>query len=470
MNDEDMIKDESCWPEDLSVIMERSERWLDVKLLHKSRSGFNDVYRARRHGKWHVLKALKAEYRNNPIAIAQHRKEFEIGYSLSHPSIAAVTDLEDVPELGPCIVEEWVDGCTLSETMNQGHFNTCAALSIIDELLDVLDYLHHRQVIHRDLKPSNIMLTADGNHVKLIDFGVSDTASHAVLKGPAGTRRYAAPELLNGDSIDSRADIYSLGVIANEMNDDLDQNHTNLKRFALACCRSNPSDRPESAVSARDILHQRSNYKAWIAATIATIAIVTLLVIIAFIIKNKGEKTALISTAGTNAIMMAPPTDTAIATQPKKLKADHESDIEAVPHKSHAKAEPQTIVKQETPTGSNTLPPTFRYDILKRAQDQAQSLVTERQDKLIEIATIYSTAAKLMACKFFVKNIEDKIAADVFTLYENDATRDTALRYYMATDEGTQLMSEIRAQAHTTAKALAAERCPDLAPIFNDMK
>lgn len=76
-------------------------------------------------------------------------------------------------------------------------------------LLEVLNYVHSRQTLHRDLKPSNIMLTHDGQHLKLIDFGLSDTDSHVILKADAGTDGYMAPE--------GASDIYSLGCILREM-------------------------------------------------------------------------------------------------------------------------------------------------------------------------------------------------------------------------------------------------------------
>ena len=76
-------------------------------------------------------------------------------------------------------------------------------------LIDALSYLHSRQTQHRDLKPSNIILTDNGQYLKLIDFGLSDTDSHAILKAPAGTEGYMAPE--------GSSDIYSLGCILREM-------------------------------------------------------------------------------------------------------------------------------------------------------------------------------------------------------------------------------------------------------------
>ena len=70
-------------------------------------------------------------------------------------------------------------------------------------------YVHSRQTQHRDLKPSNIMLTHDGQYIKLIDFGIQETDSYSILKAPAGTEAYLAP--------DGPSDIYSLGCILREL-------------------------------------------------------------------------------------------------------------------------------------------------------------------------------------------------------------------------------------------------------------
>lgn len=78
--------------------------------------------------------------------------------------------------------------------------------------------MHQQQVVHRDVKPSNVMITHSGGYVKLIDFGLADTDSHAILKQPAGTLRYMAPEQAQLAQADVRNDIYSLGVILQEMN------------------------------------------------------------------------------------------------------------------------------------------------------------------------------------------------------------------------------------------------------------
>ena len=117
--------------------------------------------------------------------------------------------MEDVPEMGICIVMEWIDGITLehwSGSKTEGE-------AIFLQLLDAVHYIHAKQIVHRDLKPSNIMITHNGNHVKVIDFGLSDTDDFAILKQPAGTPGYISPEQIVSQQADIRNDVFSIGCI-----------------------------------------------------------------------------------------------------------------------------------------------------------------------------------------------------------------------------------------------------------------
>lgn len=81
-----------------------------------------------------------------------------------------------------------------------------------------MEYMHAKQIVHRDIKPSNIMLTHRGGDVKLIDFGLSDSETFCVLKIPAGTRGYIAPEQLQPNAVSSPStDIYSFGKVLEYM-------------------------------------------------------------------------------------------------------------------------------------------------------------------------------------------------------------------------------------------------------------
>ncbi|MBO7538756.1 MAG: protein kinase [Prevotella sp.] len=171
--------------------------------------GYSLLVRAKRHGRWWMLKGLKEPYRNDTVYQVLLQKEYEITSQLQHPMVASVFSLEEVEGLGLCIVMEWIEGQTLKEWLAQGKHTLKQRRHVADMLLEVLAYVQSRQTQHRDLKPSNIIITHDGLHLKLIDFGLSDTDSHAVLKAPAGTEGYMAPE--------GSSDIYSLGCILREL-------------------------------------------------------------------------------------------------------------------------------------------------------------------------------------------------------------------------------------------------------------
>lgn len=195
------------------------EQFSNVREFYSSASGYNRLFRCERYGKVHVLKALQPFYANSVLHEQALRKEFNIGYQLEHPHICHTLGWEQVSGLGNCILMEYIDGVTLKELMEQGRLTDSLAYKIIGELCEALSYLHNKQIIHRDLKPGNILITHNGNNVKLIDFSLSDCDDYDILKMPAGTRYYLAPEVLQTDgvSIDLRADIYSLGVVIGEM-------------------------------------------------------------------------------------------------------------------------------------------------------------------------------------------------------------------------------------------------------------
>ena len=172
-------------------------------------NGYSLLIRAKRHGRWWMLKGLKEQYRHDAVYQVLLQKEYEITSQLQHPMVVSVSSLEDVEGLGPCIVMEWIKGQTLREWLAEGHHTKKQRRHVADMLIEALAYVHSRQTQHRDLKPSNIMLTHDGLHLKLIDFGLSDTDSHAILKAPAGTEGYMAPE--------GPSDIYSLGCVLREL-------------------------------------------------------------------------------------------------------------------------------------------------------------------------------------------------------------------------------------------------------------
>ena len=144
-------------------------------------------------------------------------REAEAAGRLSHPGIVTIFDAGEEPETrAPYIVMEFVGGESLEKmlTRNDRKLPLATALQLTMELAEALDTAHCLGVVHRDLKPANILLTEDG-HAKIADFGVAKlNLAHQTAGGRAlGTPAYMSPEQLNGDMVDGRSDLFSLGVI-----------------------------------------------------------------------------------------------------------------------------------------------------------------------------------------------------------------------------------------------------------------
>lgn len=179
-------------------------------------NGYSRLFRAQRYGQWYMLKGLKPEYAADPQYTAMLAKEFALTVELNHPNIVRALNHEQDAVVGDCIVMEYVDGRTLDDFLKENPSQEVRKL-VVKELLFAMDYFHRKQVVHQDLKPSNILITHDGNHVKIIDFGLSDSRRFAILKEPAYTQSYAAPEQLSGDEVDNRTDIYAFGLILKQL-------------------------------------------------------------------------------------------------------------------------------------------------------------------------------------------------------------------------------------------------------------
>ena len=224
-----------------------------LEQMHSSEHGFCDLYRVNKLGRFRVLKCLKPEFRGNSVYEGLLRKDFEIGYALDHPNICQYYSLFRHDNLGNCIEMEWIDGRTLEELIIESRPSKDLQDKILDQLCDALSYMHSKQVLHRDVKPSNIIVTYKGDIVKLIDFGLSDSTSHSVLKIPAGTAIYTAPEVLKGSPADVRSEVYSLGLVIAS----LGNRHRNVVR---KCCEKRPQNRYATVSDVKKALHSRLPY------------------------------------------------------------------------------------------------------------------------------------------------------------------------------------------------------------------
>lgn len=184
--------------------------------------GYNQLTKACRHGRWYMLKGLKPEYRALPLFQQMLTKEYELHKDLKHPYIAECFGMEEVDDLGLCIILEYVQGRSLRNYIHEGQHMPVKiyqerSACIVREIADAMSYFHARQIVHRDLKPENILITDNGYNPKIIDFGYADSDLFAFLKQPAGTAHYIAPEQMERGNADVRSDIYSFGVIVKEL-------------------------------------------------------------------------------------------------------------------------------------------------------------------------------------------------------------------------------------------------------------
>jgi serine/threonine protein kinase/Tfp pilus assembly protein PilF len=189
--------------------------------------GMAEVWLARRaDGAFKREIALKLPMRNRPQAGLEVRfaRERDILASLEHPHIARLYDAGVDPQGLPYLAMEYVQGAPLTDWCDAHRLGIPERLALFLQVLEAVQYAHEKQVIHRDLKPSNILVT-DSVQVRLLDFGVArllegeetDQPALTSVYGRALTPDYASPELLRGDPIDARSDLYSLGVLLYEL-------------------------------------------------------------------------------------------------------------------------------------------------------------------------------------------------------------------------------------------------------------
>ena len=250
----------------------------NISEAYVSKSGFNRIFSAVRYGKRYMLKCLKPDFAYTPIYRQALMKEFEIGLQLDHPNICRTISMEPVGELGDCIVMEYVDGETLEAAVKGGNMTEEKVRKISSQLLDAMEYMHAKQTVHRDIKPSNIMLTHRGGDVKLIDFGLSDSETFCVLKIPAGTIGYMAPEQLQpGAKSDPCADIYSFGKVLEYM---AEAAHCkSLARVGQKCAADERDRRPADIAQVRRLMTGKGGSLAVVNALLAALALVLLVVI-----------------------------------------------------------------------------------------------------------------------------------------------------------------------------------------------
>ena len=166
-----------------------------------------------------AIKILLPQFARDAGFVARFRREAQAAARLNHPAIVGVYDSGADGDT-QYIVMEFIEGRTLADFLGAGkRLTTTQALDVAERIAQALDVAHAQGIVHRDIKPANVMVTRDGS-VKVMDFGIArmqtlETAPQT--SSVLGTPTYLSPEQAQGQQVDGRSDIYSLGIVLYEL-------------------------------------------------------------------------------------------------------------------------------------------------------------------------------------------------------------------------------------------------------------
>ncbi len=209
-----------------------AERYRIRALLGRGSMGFVYEVEDDPSGTLGALKVLLPEVARNPEIAARLAREGKAMSLLSHRNIVALLDAGTLDDGTPFIITELAGGTSLRSVMDAGPIDQRRALAIVRQMLEALEHAHGHGIIHRDVKPDNVIVTTDERSgedtVKVLDFGVAKLVDDTrKLLGEAkltqvgfelfGSPHYVAPEVVVGNAVDMRADVYSTGAVLFEL-------------------------------------------------------------------------------------------------------------------------------------------------------------------------------------------------------------------------------------------------------------
>lgn len=217
-------------------------KWSELYLLPEWEEEYYDVYTVKKYGKWVMLKALKPQYANQPEYQAMLQKEFDVRYTLCHPNIVLVNDLDVVPGVGMAIITDDVYGYSLRRLIDEKRLTPKIVHRLETQLLDAMQYIQENHVQHVPITPETIIFTEYNENLKLTNVGFDQKS------------------MLSEQ--DTRADIASYGKIVNEVLDHLPTSLPKLRRIAKKC--ENPEHSYRTVADLQLDMERRSSSQLYI--------------------------------------------------------------------------------------------------------------------------------------------------------------------------------------------------------------
>ncbi len=224
--------------------MSPNEKWTEIEHLPEWDEEFYEVYTAKKHGKWVMLKTLRPELRDDPKYRAMMEREFDVRYNLCHPNIVMINDFEEVPGLGMCIITDDVYGDSLRKLIDQKKVTPEIEEKVAHHLLDAIAYIQKNHIVHRPIRPESIIFTQDIGNLKIIDVGFDQ---HEQLS-PA----------------DITEDLNSYGKILEEVLASTGNTSQRLRTVAQRCQVPRPAARYRDTDNVRNALQGRSDRRLYI--------------------------------------------------------------------------------------------------------------------------------------------------------------------------------------------------------------
>lgn len=234
-----------------------SSRWTEVELLPEWGEEYYNVYTARKHGKWVMLKTLRPEFADDPKCRAMIEKEFDVRYNLAHPNIVMINDYEEVPGLGMCIITDDVYGDSLRKLLDENRVTEHHIEQLKTQLPAAMEYIQQNHIAHHPIRPETIIFTENIGNLKLIDVGFDQRSSLS--------------------HSDTSNDIESYGRILDEVLNRTGRHDADLRRIADRCLDENPRRRYPDVQSLQIALRGHSNNRLYIIIIVFLSAMVAVL-------------------------------------------------------------------------------------------------------------------------------------------------------------------------------------------------